>query len=133
MPFTQDERSYLDDQRIGRIATASAKGTPDVAAVTFTVGDDGTIVVSGLDNPKTLKWRNVAATGKAAFVVDDLASIDPWRPRGVKLRGTAVADDTVGRGVIRITPEVIWSWGINTGAETHFAGVIERREVAARA
>ena len=70
-------------------------------------------------------------TGAAAFVVDDLASIDPWRARGVKVRGTAVGDETVGRGRIRITPEVIWSWGINPDAEKHFAGIIERREVAA--
>lgn len=129
MPFTPEERTYLSEQRLGRIATASAKGTPDVAAVTFGVEDDGTIVVDGFDNPKTLKWRNVLATGKAAFIVDDLASVEPWQARGIKLRGTAVGDESVGRGRIRITPEVIWSWGINPDAEKHFAGIIERREV----
>jgi pyridoxamine 5'-phosphate oxidase family protein len=129
VPFTPEELAYLTDQPLGRIATASTKGTPDVAPVGFEVTADGTIVVGGLDNPKTLKWRNVVATGTAAFVVDDLASRDPWRPRGVKVRGTAVADDSVGRGVIRITPEVIWSWALNPDADAHFAGMIERREV----
>ena len=35
-----------------------------------------------------------------------------------------------GRKVIRITPEVIWSWGINpTDTPKHFGGIIERRVV----
>lgn len=131
MSFTDEERTYLAGQRLGRIATASAAGQPDVAPVTFIVTADGRIEVDGLDNPRTVKWRNVMATGRAAFVVDDLATVDPWRPRGVKLRGAATADtDDGGRHVIRITPAVIWSWGINPDAAKHFAGIIERRRVA---
>jgi pyridoxamine 5'-phosphate oxidase family protein len=130
MSFTDAERAYLADQRLGRVATASATGEPDVAPVTFRLTAEGLIEINGRDNPKTLKWRNVIATGRAAFVVDDLATIDPWAPRGVKLRGSASADtDPDGRQVIRITPETIWSWGINADAEKHFAGIIERREV----
>ena len=80
--------------------------------------------------PISLKWRNVLASGRAAFVVDDLATTDPWAPRGVKLRGAASADtDPDGRHVIRLTPETVWSWGINADAPTHFAGRIERRQV----
>jgi hypothetical protein len=30
---------------------------------------------------------------------------------------------------IRATPDTIWSWGINKGAATHFAGIIEKRTV----
>jgi len=128
--FTDAEIAYLRSQHLGRIATASAKGTPDVAPVTFEVLADGRLEISGLDNPKTIKWRNVEATQKAAFVVDDLATVDPWRPRGVKVRGFASADrDDAGRAVIRIRPSTIWSWALNVGAETHFAGTIERREV----
>jgi pyridoxamine 5'-phosphate oxidase family protein len=128
--FTDAERLYLSGQRLGRIATASAKGTPDVAPVTFKVNDAEEIEIDGLDNPATLKWRNVLATGRAAFVVDDLASVDPWRPRGVKIRGEARADtDPGGRNVLRIRASVVWSWGINDGAEKHFGGVIERRTI----
>jgi pyridoxamine 5'-phosphate oxidase family protein len=130
MSFTEAERAYLATQRLGRVATASAAGEPDVAPVTFKITADARIEIDGLDNPKTLKWRNVAATGRAAFVVDDLHTIDPWTPRGVKLRGAASADtDPDGRRVIRITPETVWSWGINTDAPKHFGGIIERREV----
>jgi pyridoxamine 5'-phosphate oxidase family protein len=130
MSFTEHERAYLAGQRLGRVGTASASGEPDVAPVTFKITADGTIEIDGLDNPRTIKWRNVAATGRAAFVVDDLASTDPWTPRGVKLRGTARSDtDPSGRRVIRITAETVWSWGINPDAPKHFADMIERRDV----
>jgi len=131
MSFTEPEQAYLGEQRLGRIATTSAKGEPDVAPVTFTITPSGRIVIHGLDLPKTVKWRNVLATGRAAFVVDDLATVDPWAPRGVKLRGGAAGlTDEQGRTSIEITPEVIWSWGVNPDAPKHFARMIERREVA---
>lgn len=128
MSFTEEERAYLASQHLARVATASAGGVPDVAPVTFRIAADGRIEIDGLDNPKTIKWRNVIATGKAALVVDDLASTDPWRPRGVKVRGAASADTDGNRHVIRITPETIWSWGVNPDAPKHFGGIIERRD-----
>ena len=126
--FTDAERRYLTTQRLGRIATANPSAEPDVAAVTFRLEGDE-IVIAGMDNPRTLKYRNVVRNARAAFVVDDLETVDPWRPRGVKIRGAARTDGD-GRGaVIRIAPETIWSWGLNDGAETHF-GPIEKRVVA---
>jgi pyridoxamine 5'-phosphate oxidase family protein len=62
-------------------------------------------------------------------VIDDLVSVDPWRPRGVKVRGPATLEDDGGRPRIRIHPQVVSSWGINTGAEKRFAS-IERRIVS---
>ena len=35
MSFTESERTYLEGQPLGRIATASASGEPDVAPVTL--------------------------------------------------------------------------------------------------
>jgi pyridoxamine 5'-phosphate oxidase family protein len=130
MAFTEHERRYLAEQPLGRIATTSAAGEPDIAPVGFGVDDGGVIEIGGLDNTKTIKWHNVLATGRAAFVVDDLATVDPWRPRGVKVRGAAEAVTTdAGHRVIRITPERVWSWGLNPDAPKHFAGMIERRDV----
>ena len=59
----------------------------------------------------TKKYRDVARTGRAAIVVDDLASTSPWRPRGVEVRGRAeaLAGD---QPLIRIHPERIVSWGL---------------------
>jgi len=48
-------------------------------------------------------------------VIDDLASTDPWRPRGVEIRGRAEAIETP-RALIRIHLERIISWGIDTRA-----------------
>jgi pyridoxamine 5'-phosphate oxidase family protein len=131
MAFTEQEREYLAAQHLGRIATTSAAGEPDVAPVAFSVAQDGTISIGGLDNPATIKWRNVEATGRAAFVVDDLATVDPWRPRGLKVKGAAAAVVTdEGRKVIVITPETVWSWGLNPAAPKHFGGMIEKRPFA---
>jgi pyridoxamine 5'-phosphate oxidase family protein len=47
----------------------------------------------------------------------------------VKVRGPATLEERGGSMRIRITPEVIWSWGINPDAEKRFAS-IERRKVA---
>jgi pyridoxamine 5'-phosphate oxidase family protein len=112
MIFTDQELEYLQGQRLGRIATVSAKGEPDAAAVGFRIdGDD--VVVGGLDNTKTRKYWNVKATGRASLVVDDLASVDPWRPRMVKVTGTAtIGTDDRGKPTIRIRPETVWSFGL---------------------
>jgi pyridoxamine 5'-phosphate oxidase family protein len=126
MTFTDPERDYLADQPLGRIGTADVNGEPDVATVGFSLdGDD--IVIGGMDITKTLKHRNVLQSGRASFVVDDLLSRVPWRPRGVKVTGPARIDtDRGGRAVIRLTPETIWSWGLNLNAEKRF-GAIEKR------
>jgi pyridoxamine 5'-phosphate oxidase family protein len=127
--FTDAELDYLRGQALGRIATASPDGEPEVSPVGFSADAEG-IVTGGLDITKTVRYRNILRTGRAAMVVDDLATVDPWAPRGVKVRGRAeILTDDEGRASIRIHPETVWSWGINEGAETHFAGRIEKRQV----
>jgi pyridoxamine 5'-phosphate oxidase family protein len=125
--FTDAELEYLAGQRLARIATASPSGEPEVSPVGFHADERG-IETGGLDITKTVRYRNIRATGRASMVIDDLASIDPWTPRGVKIRGAAeIVTDADGRASIRISPDTVWSWGINKGAETHFAGKIEKR------
>jgi pyridoxamine 5'-phosphate oxidase family protein len=127
MVFTPAEREYLLSQRLGRIATAAADATPDVAPVGFSLDGDA-IRVGGIDITRTLKYRNVLATGKAAFVVDDLLSVDPWRPRGVKVLGPARVVEHQESATIVIEPTTVWSWGLNEGAPKRFHGV-EKRDV----
>jgi pyridoxamine 5'-phosphate oxidase family protein len=126
MGLTAAERDFLQGQRLGRIATASAEGQADVAPVTFALdGDD--VLVGGLDITRTLKHRNVLQTANAAIVVDDLLSTEPWRPRGVKLHGTASIEQApTGRARIRIRPSTIWSWGLNPDGDTVFASIEKR-------
>ena len=124
--FTDSELDYLNNQPLMRFASASPEGRPDIAAVAFVVdGDD--IVTSGFDIRKTVRYRNIGKNPRASVVVDDLASTDPWAPRGIKVYGSVVIEDDTAGQRFRITPEVIWSWGINDAV----AGIpsIQRRNV----
>lgn len=121
--FTEAETDYLTQQRLGRIATVGADGSPHVVPVGFRVRPElGVIDIGGHDLTRTKKWRDLEDNPQVAFVVDDLASVDPWRPRGVEVRGTAELHrdsdgSPVGGGAwIRITPDRILAWGLDTGA-----------------
>lgn len=125
MSFTPEETAYLRQRLLGRIATVSASGEPDVAVVRYRL-DDGVFEVASRDVPATLKYRNVLANSRAAFVVDDLPSTDPWTPRGIKVHGRAEIGSNAFGPTIRIVPQRIWSWGINRHAEK-YRGNTERR------
>ena len=114
--FREAERQYLAGGRqLGRIATVGADGTPHVVPVAwiYNAARD-TIDIGGHELERTKKFRDVARTGRAAIVIDDLASTDPWVPRGIEVRGRgeAIAMPTA---LIRIHPERIVSWGIEPG------------------
>ncbi len=124
--FTSAELSYLAAQQLMRFATASLAGKPDVAPVVFSVeGDD--IVTAGFDIARTVRFRNIQANPLATLVIDDLASLQPWSPRGLKIIGSAAIEDLNGSPRFRISPEVIISWGIND--TTPGIPKMERREV----
>jgi pyridoxamine 5'-phosphate oxidase family protein len=111
--FTGAEREYLSKPlRLGRLATVGADGTPHVVPVgVFLEATRDVVDVSGRELEKTKKFRDVQRTGRAAIVVDDLASVDPWLPRGIEIRGRAEAIRwPIPR--IRIHPERIVSWGL---------------------
>ena len=110
--FTAAELAYLDAQPLMRFATASPEGKPDVAPVVFSVeGDD--IVTAGFDITHTVRYKNVLMNPQATVVIDDLASVNPWSPRGIKAVGGVVVDDHEGAPRFRISPRVIISWGSN--------------------
>jgi pyridoxamine 5'-phosphate oxidase family protein len=114
--FTAAEVAYLAGGRqLGRIATVGADGTPHVVPVAwiYNAARDA-IEIGGAELERTKKFRDVARNGRAAIVIDDLASTDPWRPRGIEVRGRgeAVALPTP---LIRIHPERIVSWGLERG------------------
>jgi pyridoxamine 5'-phosphate oxidase family protein len=112
--FSDSERSYLTgERRLGRIATCGPDATPHVAPVGFAYNTDAdTVDVGGRDLAATKKFRDTQRLGRAAIVIDDLASIDPWRPRGVEVRGRA---ETISFpvAVIRIHPDRVVSWGLD--------------------
>ena len=110
--FTSAERSYLASQPLMRFATASLTGRPDVAPVVFEVDGDE-IVTAGFDITHTVRFKNIQNNPRATLVIDDLATLNPWSPRGIKIIGSAVIETFDGSPRFRITPEVIVSWAIN--------------------
>lgn len=118
--FTAAELEYLGSQRLGRLATLAPDGTLQNSPVGYTVdAEAGTIDISGWNMGATAKFRNVVANGQVAFVVDDIASLDPWTVRCLEIRGRGEARDapspprpgTSGE-IIRIWPRRIISWGL---------------------
>ena len=123
--FSQKETEYLRSQRLARIATASSRGEgsiqPDVVPVGFDF-DGEYFYVSGMNLLKSRKYKNARKNPRVALVIDDLNSVDPWEPRGIRIYGIA---DVVNRQggymqqtdhpsatYIRIKPLKKWSWGI---------------------
>jgi len=110
--FTEAELDYLASQHLMRFATASPSGKPDVAPVGFAIDGDA-IVSGGFDITRTVRFKNVQKNPRAAVVIDDLASVDPWTPRGIKVMGAVTVEEADGSPRFRIRPEVIISWGVN--------------------
>ncbi len=119
--FTISERIYMEGQRLGRLATADSTGQPHVVPVAFRYNpDQDTLDIGGHGFAKRKKFRDVRRNPRVAFVVDDLASTAPWRPRGIEIRGEAeilvTGGSEIGPGfdaeMFRIRPKRIISWGI---------------------
>ena len=122
--FSEAEVNYLKSQRLARVATASPKGVPEVSPVGFEF--DGEYFWVGSHSQeifhRTRRYRNITAGNeRVSLVIDDLASVNPWRPRGIKVSGKAEPmdhDGIFGNGkYLRITPRVTTSWGIEPTEE----------------
>jgi pyridoxamine 5'-phosphate oxidase family protein len=124
--LSQNEIDYLNTQRIARIATVSIISDrpiqPDIVPVGFDF-DGEYIYVSGMNILKSTKYKNILKNRNFAVVIDDLKTVDPWDPRGIRIYGDA--DVVTRRGgymdpsghsehtYIRIRPIKKWSWGID--------------------
>jgi len=122
--FTAAEIAYIKSQRLGRLATTGPDGQPHVVPVSFRyAAAEDTIDIGGHSGfAKRKKYRDVQTHPRAAFVVDDIASVNPWTVRGIEVRGEAqvlpAGGTDLGPGfdpeMIRIKPRRIISWGIDT-------------------
>jgi pyridoxamine 5'-phosphate oxidase family protein len=112
----------MKSQRLCRIATVSSKCEPEVSPVGFQI-DRGYLYVGSHSQdifPNTKRYRNITSgNNRVSVLIDDLASVDPWRPRGIRIQGRAEVVDhegMFGKGkYFRITPAVSVSWGIDPG------------------
>jgi pyridoxamine 5'-phosphate oxidase family protein len=120
--FTDKELEYLQSQRIGRVATVSSDCEPHVVPLRYKYNpEEDTIDLVGRDLGGTKKYCDAQATGRIAFVVDDISD---GKPRGIEIRGSAEVHPTggetlmsnVGPAFIRLLPARVATWGIDSDA-----------------
>ncbi|MCK4975910.1 MAG: PPOX class F420-dependent oxidoreductase [Anaerolineales bacterium] len=114
--FTEKEIAYIRSQRLARIGTVSADSQPDISPVGFEF-DGEYFYIGGMNNAATRKYKNVVkGNSQVALAIDDLESVDPWAPRGIKLYGTADIVERQGyagrSSYLRIRPTISWSWNL---------------------
>ncbi|WAC57008.1 PPOX class F420-dependent oxidoreductase [Gordonia sp. SL306] len=115
-----DILEYLASQRLGRLATVDKDGAPQNSPVGFRINRElGTIDIGGWNLRQSRKFRNLARNDRVAFVVDDIASFDPWRVRMVEIRGRGeqVIGGTGNRSgmddaLIRVHPVRVIAFGV---------------------
>ena len=118
MALTAAEIAYLESQQLGRLATIQPDGMPQVKPVGFRYNPElGTVDVTGFSMSASQKYRNVSRDGRAALVIDDIASTQPWRVRFLEIRGRAEAvpghdADSADTSLIRLHPGRVLSFGV---------------------
>jgi pyridoxamine 5'-phosphate oxidase family protein len=119
--FQDAEIEYLKSQLLGRLATVGPDGQPHAVPVSFRFNAElDTIDIGGHDFARRKKYQDVQRNPRVAFLVDDMVSVNPWRPRGIEVRGEAQVlrsgGEVLGPGfapdMFRIRPQRIVSWGI---------------------
>jgi pyridoxamine 5'-phosphate oxidase family protein len=115
--FTDDEIAYIRSQPLLRVATVGPDGQPDVVPVGFEF-DGSHFYIGGFDPTRTRRTRNIeAGNDKVALVIDDLASVQPWSPRYVRVYGTVELVDRPGRSgtarIMKVTPTISWSMNLS--------------------
>jgi pyridoxamine 5'-phosphate oxidase family protein len=88
------------------------------------------VIGGAADMAASKKFRDAQRRPDVALVIDDLAAVDPWTPRGIEIRGRAETytdgGEEVGkrlgaafqfnRAWIRIRPRRVLAWGIDTSS-----------------
>ena len=134
--FTAAEIVYLQNQRLGRLATVGPDAQPHVVPVSFRYNPTHEVIEIGGHGgfAKRKKYRDIIRNPRVAFVVDDVPSVNPWTARVVEIRGhaevVATGGTEIGPGfdpeMIRIRPKRIVSWGL----DTHWSAAPHARTVA---
>jgi pyridoxamine 5'-phosphate oxidase family protein len=114
--FTDKEIDYFKSQPLARLATVAPDMQPDTVAVVFEY-DGNYFYIGGVNPTHSRKYKNVrAGNTKVSIIIDDMASIKPWKPRGIRIYGEAEFVERKGQfgqgTYLRITPDVSWSWDV---------------------
>jgi pyridoxamine 5'-phosphate oxidase family protein len=135
--FTHDELEYLRSQFLARLATVQPDETVQVNPVCYRYNEELTAIeIGGFNFSRSRKFRNIAANGRAAVVVDDVVSTDPWRIRCLEIRGEGrIATDPgafpdLDDEIIRVHPKRIISFGLTEPDKAPHELVGHNRDVA---
>jgi pyridoxamine 5'-phosphate oxidase family protein len=124
--FTQAEIEYMTEVTMARLATVGPNGQPHVAPVTYHYNpEEDAIDVGGVAFGETKKWRDAKRNPRVTILVDDVRP-NPWRARGLEVRGNAEIHETGGDTInprfpnfvpqfMRIRPTRIVGWGLEEG------------------
>jgi len=82
--FSATEAKYLEQQMVGRLATASKKGTPHLAPICYASNSQKIFIHTGRDSKK---MRNIVENRKVAFATDEYLSWE--KNRGIIVQGVA--------------------------------------------
>ena len=101
--FTEVERRYLRNRRLGRLATVGPDGAPQNLPVVYWMDDaDETIDIGGPALSDSQKFRNIKADSRVSFVVDDYRATRgvgrPRRPARPRPRDPGLGRDARRRG-----------------------------------
>jgi pyridoxamine 5'-phosphate oxidase family protein len=92
--FTDAEVEYLGSHPLGRLATIGPYGRLHVTLVEVFYDPETQAIVIGshadqADMAASQKFCDAQRRPDVALVIDDLAAVDPWTPRGIEIRGRA--------------------------------------------
>ncbi len=113
--LSDDELALLQtaERPLGRIATVGSDGTPHVVPSGWIYNAAlATIDVTGRNVADTKKYRDVTATGRAAIVIDGVASGATWEPWAIEIRGEATPVPGPP-ALIRISIDHVASWNLS--------------------
>jgi len=122
--LTDGELAFIKEQKIGRLATASPSGAPDVApALAIYRRSLGVFLLGGQGLERTRRYNNARRNPQASLVFDEVRW-EPYELRGLKVAGSIsvhVADDEINLGMngiplLVLRPERKWSWGFEEKA-----------------
>lgn len=116
MTFSDQEIDYIRSHPLARVATVSSDGQPDIVPIVIEF-DGRHFFIGGYEPGRTRRAKNVGSGNRhVAFVIDDLASTDPWSPRYLRVYGDAeLVERDAGDGlktVMRISPRISWSFNL---------------------
>jgi pyridoxamine 5'-phosphate oxidase family protein len=120
MTLSDSEQRFLARHERGHLSTIGPNGGPQVKPVGFSYNTAlGTIDIAGFNMARSAKYRNVQATPRVAFVVDEVTVPTMEGAHFLEIRGIAVtvtaapSDGHPAPEIIRIHPQRVIAYNVD--------------------